>query len=300
MIRIDVDSRTTTTYPGLASTSGAPSYVFPDADGVTVASYDNVPGFRLDYGEELVELAGELMGGPLVPGPVPGSVWRVRDPVGPPGEVSAELVDAFGGALGSTIEVRNAVALGSDGTGGLLVSAPGGYYSTSPNGSVRLTDGQLLALGPTVAFARECDEVLACAVVRIDRPTGDRIPVDDPQIVASDDLGFTVFELAGTSVSPDGEVVFVRAPRSGLSWSIVDLASGATTGIDGPASGTTIVWSADSRYAVFLSANELQIFDRTAASVTGLAQLPRIKAFAVEPPSPEPAGLTRRGVRRAR
>ncbi len=289
VIEIDVDAGTVVAQPGPPLAAG-PVRLFADDAGVTLASTVDSPGFRLDDGAVPVPIEGDLIGGFVLPGPVAGTLWRDRTGGGD-GRVAFDLIDVRGAPLGPTVELEEVSALGSDGNGLLLLVAIGGFYSVSPAGAVRLTTGGLLASGPTAVYARECDEVLACGVVRVDRATGERRPIDDPVLVGAPFQ--TDADLAGSTVSPDGDVAFVRTSRNGLSWSFVDLAAGTAVPAPGPQKSTSLVWSADGRFAAYLSGDRLQVFDRDAATLTPLTGLPAIRAFAVvrpvaDPPAPIP------------
>ncbi|MGI9646335.1 MAG: hypothetical protein ACR2O6_13600 [Ilumatobacteraceae bacterium] len=278
VVRIDIDGRATVTYEGQPLLSGAPAYVLPDATGVTVVSSENVPGFRLDYGGTPMETESEPFSGRILPGPgLSGeSFWQVPDHVF--GETELTLVDASGAPAADPIVVSNAFVLGSDGTGSVLVYTAGADYVIGASGAVRLTDGEVLAVGAAAAYARECDEVLACGIVRIDRATGARTPVAVPELerATADPAGLSTF---GQTVSPDGDVAFVQLSVDSLTWSLVDVVAGTALEVPGPGRGTPIVWSDDSQYAIYVSGDILQLYDRAAGVVKDLSQLPRIKTF---------------------
>lgn len=276
VVEIDIDSRSFTTHGGPPLQSGSPVHVAATPAGVTVASWDDVPGFHLEYGSPRVPIEGDAILGPVLPGPRPGTWWHLRG-FEPTGDVAVDLVTLDGSLLGSAIEVPGAELLGGDGRGGLLVAAAGGVYAATPDGAERLTTGQLLAAGPASLIARECDESLVCAVVRIDRETGERRAVDEPALEVPSGNAMSI-GLVGTTMSPDGDVALVRRDRNGLGWWMIDLAAGAAVDVPGPAAGTSLVWSADSRYAAYVSGGQLQIFDRDAATLRTTRQLPALRA----------------------
>ncbi len=284
VVQIDLDGSVVTAHAGHPLASGAPVTVDADNTGVSVLSWDNVDGFRLQFGESPEPIDGDRFLGYLFPGPVAGTLWRSGDG-GFSDHVAFDLVDARGGELGWSIEVDNAYVLGSDGNGALLVDAGGGVYAAVPAGATRVTTGDLLASGPTTLYARECDEVLACQVVRVDRANGERTPVSHPAVVGAP--GFQNPGVTGSSVSPDGGVVFVQAASNGLGWSIVDVVSGLSVEAPGPQDASSVVWSADSRFAVYLSGGRLRLYDRAAGSLTVLSDLPSLRGFTAVRPLPD-------------
>ena len=278
VVRIDIDGRATVRYEGQPLLSGAPAYLFPDETGVTVASSVDVAGFRLDYGRTPVETPGDTFVGRILPGPglSPDRFWQVPEFVF--GESELTLVDAVGTPLGDPIVIENSFVLGSDGTGSVLLYTAGADYVVGPEGAARLTDGEVVALGATTAYARECDEVLSCRIVRIDRVSGARIPVDvlGLETATADPAGLATF---GQTVSPDGDVVFVQVSANSLAWLMIDLAAGTVLEVPGPGRVTPIVWSNDSQYAAYVSGDILRVYDRAAGVLKDLSQLPRIKTF---------------------
>lgn len=277
VLRIDLASGEYTTDEGLPLLSAGSRLLFADETGVTVASVADVAGFRLDYGAAPRPTDGDAISGHVFAGPRPGTLWQ--SPQLPLGAADFELIDLNGAPLGEQIQVDDAFALGSDGAGGLIVIAVGGNYVATPEGATRLTTGELLATGPTTVYARECDEVLTCGVVRIDRDTGERSPVDDPTL-ASAPLYQEILQLSGRTVSPDGDVVFVQVSPNALAWAIVDVAAGVTVEVPGPRDASSVVWSDDSRFAVYLSGGQLRVYDRAAGALTTVGDMPDLRAFA--------------------
>lgn len=87
----------------------------------------------------------------------------------------------------------------------------------------------------------------------------------------------------GQTVSPDGQVVLIRANGFGTSWSIIDTAAGTSLPVPGVGVASPLAWTADSRYALYLSGDVLRLYDRAAEVLHTLDELPQLKAFAVVP-----------------
>ncbi len=278
-IDIDTGAVITTTAPPLAS--GAPAHVFADPDGATIVSFDDVPSIRFDAASGTAQLAGTTPRGPMVAGPFPGTVWSENRRVRPGDPLLLDLIDAQGTELGVTIDVgSDTELLGSDGTGGVLVKAAlGGVFVFAPDGSAaRITAGEVLAIGATVAYVRECDDQFVCGIYRLDRTLGERVLTDVPalDIAGGDEAAGSPF---GQSVSPDGNVAFVRVSGFGADWTIVDLAASTTVPVPGAAVGSPVLWSADSQWALYLSGDVLRLYDRASGSLRTLNNLPELKAF---------------------
>lgn len=271
----------------------APVYMFADGGDLTVVAYDDVPGFVYTLDRTVTVIpAGDQPSGLLHQGPSPDTVWAVERTTSP--GVSANLVGIGDRADGSVLRRDDAVLLGGDGDGRLVIEASGGVYLTGVEGTPRLTAGQLLALGPTDLLARECGE--ACRIVRRDRTTGEPTAIDHPAFERAPGM-FGRFGIGGGSMSPDGEVVLVQRCEAALVWSVVDLANGAVVDAPAPSAFVPIVWSDDSRFAAFVSEERLRIYDRDAARIVTLDGLDRLRTMAphavdrpdvVGPPAPIP------------
>jgi hypothetical protein len=134
-----------------------------------------------------------------------------------------------------------------DPAGGLLVDASGDIFDLDADNSTRLTTGEVVAIGSTIAIVNDCDAAMVCDFVAIDRTTGNRNPIPLQQIVESafppdDRLGVgrrTVIESAGLWSQPPsivGDTAVIRiAAVGGSAWfgggiAIVDLAQQRLTG----------------------------------------------------------------------
>lgn len=279
--RIDVDTGAviTTTSPPLAS--GAPAYVFADPEGATIASFDDVPSIRYDAATDTAALATTTPRGTMVPGPLPGTVWvegrRVR--AGDPLTIS--LVDSLGNELGTVLDVgTDTEVLGSDGTGAVLVRSElgGTFRFAAETAPTRVTAGEVIAIGSSVAYVHECDAQFTCGAFRVDRATGERTPAELPELARTDG-GAEVGGPFGQSVSPDGDVLFVPAAGISADWAIVDLAASTSVPAPGAAVGSPMLWSADSQWALYLADDVLHLYDRAGGSLRTLSNLPELKAF---------------------
>lgn len=288
---IDVDTGDIARIPVDEIQSEAPVFVVPDQNGVSVVSYDNVDGVRVE-GDVVTPINDGPFSGPMVAGLRPDTLWVPgdRSSGGLPG--TYDLFDSLGRPVDGTIRLpKNADgAAGSDGQGGVVAqSAIGGAYAIGPNGVERITTGQLLALGSTTAVADECDDDFVCGVVVIDRLTGERTAL--AQIV----LASVVAEppqtlgLMGRSVSPNGDVALMFNKVSG-EMIFVDLVTGEAVPAPTPDFESTLVWSADGGAAVYLSDGRLRLYDRSSSSVRLLDQFPQLRAVAELPPA-VPVGL---------
>lgn len=280
---IEIDTGSVVRYDTPNLDSAAPATIVAAGGTVSVESYDLVAGFELDTETGDVSLtAGDQIVGPAYRGPTASTLWISEQPIGQPG-VRFALRDVRGERIGPTIEIADATVIGSDGAGGLVVEGPGGVYvARMAEQPVRLTTGDVLAIGPTAAFVRECDVALVCGEYRVDRFSGERTPIDNPQLRAAlVDEGLV--GLTGTTVSPDGQVVAVRSELDGdPGWVMIDLADGSASKVPGLGGSSPVIWSDDSAASVYLSGDHLRIFDRADGSVADLTdalELPRIRTI---------------------
>lgn len=287
VVQIDVDTGDLTSTEAPPIASSAPARVLPDVDGALIVSYDNVPSIRFDAAEgRAVFVRSSRPGGKLISGPLPGSVWESKRSVADGRTLS--LVDGLGRSLDSTIFLPDRVSvIASDGRGDVLIDAElgGVFIATADAVPKLLTTGEVLAVNAAVAFVRECDEMLRCSVVRVDRSTGERAAVADAQFdwVGAMPSGIV---WSGSNVSPDGAVVIAFSRDDVLSSNgaiIIDRSTGNTVGVVPIEMSSPIIWTADSRFAVFLADDMLQIYDRAAGLVRPQTSLPQLKAIAAAP-----------------
>ncbi len=287
VVDIDVDSGAVAAIeaPGLDSSTRAT--VFPDAGGAWVVAQGDVPSIRFDAATRsaaVVEVAGPRK--IAAAGPFANSVWQESTTAEGSGRAIFELVDPLGRSLGATIDLGpsdQVDVIGGDGRGGLLVASDlGGVYIATADGvRQQLTTGEVLAIGATVAYVRECDASLVCGVVRVDRVSGERRLLDD---LALGDVGSIQRQVvpSGHSVSPDGDVLFARSTGGVGSAFIVDLVTDRRIAVPTVDPGSNIIWTADSRYAIWLAGGAVTVFDRSAATVRTINTV-ELRAIAAVP-----------------
>jgi len=160
--------------------------------------------------------------------------------------------------------------------GDALVTAPGGVYAISPDGSSRrISTGTLMATGKRHWAVEECDETLRCGYSIIEWDTGTATPGVLDRI---DAFGFID---PATHISPDGRSIAFRADNDGSGRrEILDVESGATL-----AAGRINqlvypdAWANDSS-GVFVSDRFVQFVDRETGVITEIEGLDRIRTVA--------------------
>ena len=157
--------------------------------------------------------------------------------------------------------------------GDALVTAPGGVYAISPDGSSRrISTGTLMATGKRHWAIEECDETLRCAYSIIEWDTGTVTPAVLDRIDAFGSID------PATHISPDGRSIAFRADNDGSGRrEILDVASGATI-----AAGRINqlvypdAWASDSS-GVFISDRFVQFVDRGTGVITEVEGLDRVR-----------------------
>jgi hypothetical protein len=201
-------------------------------------------------------------------------------------------VDYEGNATGVFFELPPRQWIqGVDPAGGVVVDAPGGTYSAGPDGSHRITRGQVLALNAQQALVADCgDDLTTCGTFVLDRASGEPTPLT---ITAVDALGTDVpipFESAGnwgmpqllTAMSPDGRWAPLVRTDARQSFGLVDLSTGNYVQLAGfPESA--LWWSPDGQSAVYLRNQRLAMFDAAAGTTFDIAVGLNVEAFAVRP-----------------
>jgi hypothetical protein len=289
--QIDIDSGAVVTTNGPAMDSSAPVTIFPDAAGATFTSYDNVPSVRFSERERVaIEVEGPSPGGPVWLGPEPGTVWQTGSD---PAVLALELVDAQGTVRDERIEF-DAVGVngivGSDGRGGVVIDPGlGGVFvlraSTLPE---RITSGELLAINATVAYVRECDDVLQCGVFAVDRVSGTRALVDNTGFTRAGDIANRGVP-SGQNVSPDGAIAFVRDGDDPTRCLMIDTTASrsAWTGVPCVDLASPVIWTPDSAYALWLDEGRIEVYDRSTRSVRTVNTVP-LSAIAAVPTGATP------------
>ncbi len=194
--------------------------------------------------------------------------WTIGDNYNYPEPQQAIEVTVDGEPTGKTMSVdpRYWIA-GSDPAGGLVVmNAPGGSYQVAPEGSRRISTGAVLALNGGTVLANECGDTLeSCALVVIDRASGDSRPV----VSLEDGESPWQFDMAGSgfmfqselpSISPDGRwAPVMRTADNNQSVGLLDLTTGAFVPLPGyPESG--LLW-VDVEHVAYLQSGAVKVFD---------------------------------------
>lgn len=187
-------------------------------------------------------------------------------------------IDETGTPTGREVDLpRYPTSVDADGT--FVVDGPGGVYLVSDRGIARLTAGEIVALGPTIALVHECDPALVCEYATIDRATGARhaLPALSVPNLRIDPVAWWTY--TDEAVSPDGELAMVFAtvaPEHGSSevteseLVVVDLDSGEMTAmpdIHPQPWMSGVSWTADSRFAFFMSDGEVLAWSRETGEV---------------------------------
>ena len=225
--------------------------------------------------------------------PATGLFLQVAREYTPTAPLAVVEVDHEGTETGRRFEIPGgAWPAAPDPAGGVVVSAAGGTYHVGPEGSQRLTTGNLVALSPRVAVLSDCGEDFSdCGLYVADRVTGARTQVVpyDPESGPLDVLDvqspayWSSPELMG-AISPDDRWAPAMLSNERQQFVLIDLTTGELLELGAnPPSG--LWWSPDGRYAIYNQSNRLMLFDtqqraRTDIAPHGLS----IDAFAVRPP----------------
>ena len=153
-------------------------------------------------------------------------------------------------------------------TGQLIVNQTGGVYVLDDAGAaVRISTGELVIVGAHHYILRECDEVLACAYVRVDQSTGQRDVID----LSTLDRYLQWGDLTSASLAPDGGAVSYFDWMNGASAPVrrlIDLSTGTNIEL-----GTSDIytnepaWTVDSSGLFLVSGRTLSFYDRATATV---------------------------------
>lgn len=276
MTLLDLD-RTLATSWNAPSITGKPPSLFADGDRVVVIAANSNSGYVSTYGATTKIAVGRVPHVPVMAGPTDGVLWqRIASPLS---EVNQSTVHFDGSQPADPLDISIGTGelIGSDAAGGIVFASGGDIYASSGSGVEKLTNGELLAIGPRTAFVKECDVALMCTIVGFDRTTGDRTTVEGNPMLDSA-VGATprrTVPLDG-SVSPDDAVVLVPVRATDgegavVTWTMIDLASGETTLVPTPLEGQPIVWNATSTYAAIATGDlSLALYERATSSIIGV------------------------------
>jgi len=223
------------------------------------------------------------VGGQLIAATAPDQLWSVTVDGGR--SMRAQRVDTSGNELGEPVDLPdNTFLLGDDGTGGLLLAAPGGRYRVSDTGPPsRVADTLTVAWSADTLVQLSCDPGLHCELVSVDRRSGAR-RVLGPAPSNAVNLGYT-------GVSPDGKWI-ARPVDDGIE--VTNLLDGSSTvqpstlysawGSNG--APATMAWSASGRHLLWLD-DDGRLMSWTVGTsevvVVGGGLVPPLRALSVAP-----------------
>ena len=160
---------------------------------------------------------------------------------------------------------------GADPLGGLLVvGAPGGSYHVAPEGTSRITTGDVIALNAQTVLATDCGEAMEqCGLIVIDRATGTSTPLQ-PTVAepttGTRPIGYFDtptsygFPSLLTAISPDGRYSPIMVTDVDQDYGVIDLTTGEFVQF-GDVPESSLWWSADSRRAMYLVKGHLTVYD---------------------------------------
>jgi len=301
IVEIDVDARTADTWSTSEVIAVDTPSAFLLADQLAVVTGENPgaepSGYIATPGEQRALPSGLFGPGPILVGPLLGTVWTSSFITPRSGAVGVEqvLVDLDAGAVATPlrrISVPGGMLIGGDGLGGLVVSLGGDVYVATAGDTEtdlqRLTSGELLAIGVDTAYVRECDDNSTCAVIRIDRVLGARTPL--PELVGLEfasglDTADPPFGLMGSAVAPGGDLAVLRLPSTdgSFEWFLFDMVNGRSTLIDSLRGLAPFVWSDGAPSAVAMIGAKLAIVDLDGVVVVqGLGSLSALAGTPVQ------------------
>lgn len=299
MAHLDLDGRAAAVWSVPATPGSNAPDLFPVGDEVVVLPRGATGGFVSAFGST-TPLAlpddAEAPGYQRFPASEPTVVWSPRN--GRTDGVDHQVVRIHSGGapadLGGAVSLNNSELLGGDGQGRLVARIAGDVFVVAVIGTTKLTEGELLALGPDHALVRTCDDALQCSVDRLDRTT---VTVSSPpsRSPALEDLfsfGRPVLEpgrspLLSDTMSPDGTAAIVRVGESGEpgEWAMADFTTGGRIDLPSPANGQPIIWNADGSVAAFISDGDVVLVDRVAGRTSTLEGLGEVRSITDVDPS---------------
>ena len=224
--------------------------------------------------------------------PATGMFWqagREYDANAPLGVVE---VDHEGNRTGRRFDVPGGVwPAAPDPAGGIVVSANGGTFHAGPEGSQRLTTGNLVALSRRVALETDCGQGVGdCGMYVVDRASGARTQVvpTDSESGAIDILDvrspafWSTPQLMGV-ISPDDRWAPMMLTNDQPQFGLIDMTTGRFIAL-GANPPTGWWWSPDGHFAIYNQNSTLKLFDTQ--QLTTIEVAPEgiaVDAFAVRP-----------------
>jgi hypothetical protein len=173
-----------------------------------------------------------------------------------------EEVDLAGLSTGAVIDLPiGSWAWQADPRGGLIVQAAGNLYQVDESSVSAIGSGDLIAISDQLVLTWNCDALLRCGVVVMDRPTGEtrRLDLADPDGQPLDLESLFGWGVSGSSmISPDGamSVVLLQSNDGPAHLALIDLESGAVVELGSISYIPTVAWSADGRLVFFLEGGD--------------------------------------------
>lgn len=187
--------------------------------------------------------------------------WAIRDwkQPNPNRPLSVHEIDRAGDETGVSFDVGPIVA--ADPAGGVVVRAPGGTYQVGPDGSRRITTGDLIALNAQTALVADCGDQydLSCELAVLDRVTGDSRPLTlvlTESVYATNPYQTT---FAG-AISPDSRYAPLLVNGSEQPLGVIDLTTGAITDLTASLQ-SAMWWSPDSNRVIYMRDDRLLMYD---------------------------------------
>jgi hypothetical protein len=152
-------------------------------------------------------------------------------------------------------------------TGDAIVTDTGGTYVIDDGGvTMRISTGDLVALGSNHIVVRECDEALRCSYVRLDTRSGERREVRLGELATYEEFDSSVV------LSPDGSALtYIDWMNSGARR-LIDLETGAGSDIDLRNNDYySSTWSADSSGVFSIDDGQLVFLDRRSGDTVVVA-----------------------------
>jgi hypothetical protein len=260
-VRIDLGRGvvTRTVLPGLRS-SGEVSFLVLGSE-ILVRPFDRVPGYAVPDGRFPQDPLGVLaLSGPAWPGPAEGQAWvdvggRIR------------LVDGRGRPFGPAIPVppgASDISGWADGRGYLLFQTSSGWYEARPERTVRVTPGNVIAVGAGRYLVSGCRSG-GCVEEVVDRATGRRTALGPAQAAVGN---------PGV-VSPDDSVAARADPRtSRLLLTDLDTGRDRSLPVLPDADRQALAWAPDGRWLFAADRRgHLQAVDARTARIVDLSRL---------------------------
>ena len=219
-----------------------------------------------------------------LPGPDPDSVWLVQQEF--TGESRLQLSTLAGDPIRDPIEIPAGWTTMADGTGGVLVFAPGGTYRLGIDGTRRVTSGTVVASGHGGLVVVDCDDGFVCSASLLVHTTGEQRPLDVLDVGALSRGGWVS---TYPSVAPDGGAMltyrFPDEPGAEEGIALLDLTTGLSTVLSQEyLDFWPFAWSTDGRMGVYLDDGKLFYVDRPLRTYLPLHEdLPELHAFTTRP-----------------